>query len=158
MEALLTTVPLQHRILRQLIFEDMGSRWSQILDADPHTCRWILEDDPDASEESESDSDSSHGLKSRVSSDVHSDSGSATSSSEYSSNSEWEVELIHREDTRNSFISWLTSGQDVLHISGNAGSGKSTRTYCYILYSVLFLMSRRPTHLPKTPMASFHTV
>lgn len=59
MQALITTTSLQHRILRQLIFEEMGLRRNQILDADPDTCRWILDDSSDDSEDSEESEDES---------------------------------------------------------------------------------------------------
>jgi hypothetical protein len=37
-QSLITTIPLQHRILRHLVFSRMGSRQSQILDAGAETC------------------------------------------------------------------------------------------------------------------------
>lgn len=43
MQRLITTISIQHRILRHLIPEDNGSRREQIYEADPDTCRWILE-------------------------------------------------------------------------------------------------------------------
>ncbi|KAI7788153.1 Vegetative incompatibility HET-E-1 [Diaporthe eres] len=42
-QALITIIPIQHRILRHLIPDEVGSRWDQIMEADPDTCRWLLE-------------------------------------------------------------------------------------------------------------------
>lgn len=103
-QSLMATVPIQHRILRQLIFDDMESRQNQIIDADASTCSWLLEnsceetaDDSDSSMDSASEDSKEHGL-----------------------------EAIYRQATSRDFISWLRAGGDVFHISGNAGSGKST--------------------------------
>lgn len=82
LQSMITTIPIQHRILRHLIPDEIGSRQDQILEADPDTCRWILEP-------------------------VEGDQG-------------------YRSHTRDKFISWLRTGRDVLHISGNPGAGKST--------------------------------
>lgn len=111
-QSLLTTIPIHHRVLRQLISDDMGSRWNQIHDGQPDTCRWILGDGLDDPKDLEGGSDS--------------DSDSSEPSVARDESSDWEAESINRRETRGDFIHWLTTGQDVLHISGNAGSGKST--------------------------------
>ncbi|KAN0106730.1 hypothetical protein V8E51_009606 [Hyaloscypha variabilis] len=109
------TIPVQHRILRQLIFSDLHSRQTQIYAADSETCGWILESDRDTNE-----------------SDVKSvENGSDVG--------ERHVVLVGREtkdpalkmdsdrrEARQGLHHWLREGQGVLHISGNAGSGKST--------------------------------
>lgn len=82
LQSMITTIPIQHRILRHLIPDERGSRRDQILEADPDTCRWILEP-------VEGDED-------------------------------------YRKQIRDDFISWLRTGSNVLHISGNPGAGKST--------------------------------
>lgn len=81
-QRLITTISIQHRILGHLIPDDKGSRREQIYEADPDTCRWVLE--PAGEHDS------------------------------------------YRAETRDSFISWLRTGSNVLHISGNPGAGKST--------------------------------
>lgn len=43
LQALITIIPIQHRILRHLLPDELGSRRDQILEADPDTCRWLLE-------------------------------------------------------------------------------------------------------------------
>lgn len=74
---------LQHRILRQLVFEDMNSRANQIPKASQDTYNWTVEDGP-----------------------------------------------LNEGDQRglawNLFLEWLRTGDKILHVSGNAGSGKST--------------------------------
>lgn len=125
---MLTEIPLQHRVLRHLIDENMQSRRNQIIDANPDTCRWILEDSEEYLEASESDSDSNGGSSPYSPSDADSDadSGSIQSSASVKENPDWEAELQHRCEIRSKFIQWLANGQDILHVSGNAGSGKST--------------------------------
>lgn len=129
-QSMLTEIPLQHRILRHLIPNDineMHSRRNHIIDADPDTCRWILEDGENYLETSDRDSESNDGSSllsdSDVGSDAASDSSGWVSSVE---DQDWEAELQHRYETRSRFTNWLATGQDILHVSGNAGSGKST--------------------------------
>lgn len=74
---------VHHRILRQLVFNDMNSRANQIHKAAQDTYSWILEDGP-----------------------------------------------VNRKDQRTHawhiFLKWLRVGDNILHVSGNPGSGKST--------------------------------
>lgn len=84
MQRSITNISIQHRILRHLLPDEINSRQDQILEADPETCRWILE--PAAP----------HAM------------------------------LTYRQQIHEFFVRWLRTGNDVLHISGNPGSGKST--------------------------------
>lgn len=120
-QSMLKDIPLQHRILRHLITDNMESRRNQIIDANPDTCRWILEDpanDPDSTGDSLTDNTFD------VDSDVSL--SSTGSSSNLQEDPDWRAELQRRRQTRNEVTSWLASGQGILHVSGNAGSGKST--------------------------------
>lgn len=84
MQRSISTISMQHRILRHLLPDE--TRKGQILEADPETCRWILEPGiPQAR-------------------DVQN----------------------YRQEMHEDFIRWLRTGIDVLHFSGNPGSGKST--------------------------------
>ncbi|KAH8774417.1 hypothetical protein F5883DRAFT_412858 [Diaporthe sp. PMI_573] len=74
---------IHHRILRQLVFEEMDSRASQIPKAAQETYHWTVEDGPSNAE------DQRRGV--------------------------WKL-----------FLEWLRTGQRILHVSGNPGSGKST--------------------------------
>lgn len=127
-QSMLTDIPLQHRILRHLIADNMDSRRNQILDANPDTCRWILEDNKNYLEASERKSDSDGGSSPDSTSDVDSGAGSGSSESSVSKDEDsvWKAELQHRCEIRTRFTNWLATGQDVLHVSGKAGSGKST--------------------------------
>lgn len=100
-QSLVVTIPIQHRILRQLIFDDMESRQNQILDADASTCSWIL----------------GNGYNQTI---------SASASISDDSTKHRNEEEIYRQHTQRDFITWLRSSGHVFHISGNAGSGKST--------------------------------
>lgn len=84
MQRSIITISIQHRILRHLLPDAIDSRQDQILEADPETCRWILE--PVAPHDSQT----------------------------------------YRQEKHEEFLHWLRTGNDVLHISGNPGSGKST--------------------------------
>lgn len=121
---MLTEIQLQHRILRHLITDSMHSRRDQIIDANPDTCRWILEDSEHDLEASENDSDYNSGSRPCFNSDADSDAGST--SPESSTDMEEEEELQHRYTIRSEFTNWHATGQGVLHMSGNTGSGKST--------------------------------
>lgn len=126
MVSLSNKLPLQHRILRQLIYEDMDARRIQIHDAAPDTCRWILEDDlDDLAEECQS----SRGSSSRESDEFSEESELNTDSSSTYFGSESSGDIIDLESQsriRQAFINWLRTGSGVMHISGKAGSGKST--------------------------------
>jgi len=106
------TIPVQHRILRQLIYNDMRSRHTQIHSAGSETCGWILETDDEA-EEGVDNGDN------KKDADVGLDDGVGTGDRALQEN-------LDRREARRVFRSWLREGQNVLHISGNPGSGKST--------------------------------
>lgn len=97
LQSMTRIIPVQHRILRQLIYDDMRSRRAQIYSAESETCRWIIE----------------HEVERRV--------GSSSEEDKRESR-----ENPDRREARRVFRSWLREGQNVFHISGNAGSGKST--------------------------------
>ncbi|PMD47068.1 hypothetical protein L207DRAFT_448582 [Hyaloscypha variabilis F] len=85
------------RILKKLYFNSIHSRSEAISDAESGTFGWLLEDD---SKEA--------GLPGSDKTVRYDD----------------ELELHQR--TRHSFLKWLNSGSRIYHISGKAGSGKST--------------------------------
>ncbi|KAI1418389.1 hypothetical protein F5Y13DRAFT_196189 [Hypoxylon sp. FL1857] len=101
-------VTLQHRVLRQLIFEGIHSRNAQIYVAKDDTCGWIFGDK------------SLNGL--------HEDLAKALNDKSAARWLELEKDLSEhrRNKTSQEFLDWLQRGRDILHISGNAGSGKST--------------------------------
>ncbi|OTA70023.1 hypothetical protein K449DRAFT_417867 [Hypoxylon sp. EC38] len=107
-QATSNTIPLQHRILRQLVFDDMHSRSDQIYEAQDDTCGWIFG--------YSSLTSLYEGLTQAF------DDGSLLCQLER----EKDLSESRRSETSQSFLAWLQNGQNILHISGNAGSGKST--------------------------------
>ncbi|KAJ0115527.1 hypothetical protein J7T55_010349 [Diaporthe amygdali] len=83
MQAEIHKTHLQHRVLRQLVYENMNSRAYQIPKAAQDTYKWTVEDGP-------------------------------------------VEELDQRRHAWQVFLEWLRVGDKILHVSGNAGSGKST--------------------------------
>lgn len=98
-QTLVADIPIRHRVLRQLVFESIESRWNQIPDAEPITCQWILDE----------------GFENGA-------------YSPYNWYGAWQdtEDANYRFYTRQSFLHWLRAGEGIFHISGNAGSGKST--------------------------------
>lgn len=99
-------VPVQHRILQHLNFESISARFSQIHVAEPDTSRWILDDDFNDS--------AMENLKMKYAEITRSEQVRVA------------AEKSNRKRIRQQFLDWLRIGDGVLHISGNAGSGKST--------------------------------
>ncbi|XDG03882.1 hypothetical protein ABKA04_003497 [Annulohypoxylon sp. FPYF3050] len=95
-------------ILEILEFSDIHSRYEQIYTAREDTCGWIF----------------GHDLPSRTSGIL------SSAVIEESITRQFELERDASEERRKStsheFLSWLRYGQNILHISGKAGSGKST--------------------------------
>jgi ATPase subunit of ABC transporter with duplicated ATPase domains len=89
----------QDRILKSLRFDSMGSRQEQIRDPRGHTYSWILN------------------YKNQKS---HAD-YRRTQNHDVAEKTEKNKENAHQK-----LLDWLSSGRDILHISGKLGSGKST--------------------------------
>lgn len=107
-------VPIHHRILRHLVFDSMSTRRNQIHAAEPDTCRWILDDDfVDASMED---------LRLKEL-DMHNWNPYLAKQKQSRIIT---VEKSDRKRTRQQVLAWLQAGDSIFHISGNAGSGKST--------------------------------
>ncbi|KEZ45757.1 hypothetical protein SAPIO_CDS1557 [Scedosporium apiospermum] len=99
-------IPVKQRILRQLVFNEMRWRREQIYVADDTTCGWVFKD-YDASRNDEGNdgpADSRTGSKGR--------SGKGPES--------------RHEEASMKIRSWLRHDHHILHLSGKAGSGKST--------------------------------
>ncbi|KAJ4264312.1 hypothetical protein NW762_005508 [Fusarium torreyae] len=96
-------IPIEHRILRQLIFSEMNARRTQIHSADAATCGWIF-GHPSA-QEPELGRDLSNSFDRRLRLNENS---------------------AERENASYEFCTWLQNGRNIFLISGNAGCGKST--------------------------------
>jgi hypothetical protein len=121
----------------------MYVREDRIHSAERNTFKWILEDGrPDKSiirdqdiarSQDEEDEDDDYDYEENdTAEDEDGDDGyeeSSSGSSSISSHSRWPLDtesLELRAYTRSTFQDWLKNGQNVFHISGKAGSGKST--------------------------------
>lgn len=109
MEALPKTKNAENEILKRLYFPSIHAREDVIADTEFGTFDWLLEDDRSMSEENESLSDEE-----------------TMALYPY-----WEEWMQKRDDqlrcqTRQSFLSWLETGNQIYHVSGKAGAGKST--------------------------------
>ena len=89
----------ESRILQHLRFPSMHSREDQVRDPNEGTFEWILAEIPDK------------GLQGQC-------------PSHRPNEKAWEE--MARERARGRFLTWLTTGNGIFHISGKAGSGKST--------------------------------
>lgn len=93
----------ENNILRRLYFDNITARKDNIEDAESGTFKWILEEEqvPEIR---------NLGNKPKSSPDDQKD----------------EAEQELRRQTRDSFLKWLRSGDQIYHISGRPGAGKST--------------------------------
>lgn len=109
-----TSLSQQNKVLERLAFRSMYSREGSIEKAESSTFAWMVEE---ISQLSSDESDLPSGPQ------------------DNSDESDWqryhyEKEKTRQEDlrqcTRQEFLTWLNSGRHIFHISGKAGSGKST--------------------------------
>ncbi|KAH8664510.1 hypothetical protein BX600DRAFT_464573 [Xylariales sp. PMI_506] len=100
--------PYETRILQQLSFKDMHTREDDMEDASGSTFEWILDDD--------------HGQL------VGCGEGKAAADEAQSASEPGQSLTKQKADAKKRFLDWLVSEQtvDVFHITGKAGSGKST--------------------------------
>jgi hypothetical protein len=114
LQLMMQTIPIQHRILKQLIYRDYkrAARRSQIHDAGRDTCGWILEYGDNKA--GDHNLDWQHRVKTSKAFHRWLRAGDH--------NSDWQ----HRVETSKAFRRWLREGQNIQHISGNPGAGKST--------------------------------
>ncbi|RDW93695.1 ATP-binding protein [Aspergillus mulundensis] len=132
----MTSMPAENRILEHLHFASMYSREDAIHDPGEGTFEWFLE--------SEEESDSGHGIIGSVNehsntrqttdddaTDTDDEEDSEVNDEEYDELESWKIWSFKEEQTRRkaarcSFLTWLKTGSGIFHISGKAGSGKST--------------------------------
>ncbi|KAI0113832.1 hypothetical protein F4776DRAFT_332710 [Hypoxylon sp. NC0597] len=101
------------RVLRQLYFSSMYNREDSVRDAGRDTFKWILD------EEVGDITGRDDAFVKRLSEESH------------DRNEKWITEKIDhirslQSQTRSNFLKWLSRGNCIFHISGKAGSGKST--------------------------------
>lgn len=103
------TISREDFILEKLKFDEIHRRELSIEDAHARTFRWLVYAPVDDAAPCRSDLSKSSGVKLK-------------DRERYSHS----LEETEREITRDKFLSWLNSGAGIFHISGKAGSGKST--------------------------------
>jgi hypothetical protein len=103
--SLVATIPLENRILDNVYFTSMHDREDSIHDADIGTLGWLLLDEQ------------------LTLNDNGSDRGTYDDEQRKKS---FKEEQEKRAAARSSFLAWLRTDNGIYHISGKAGSGKST--------------------------------
>lgn len=120
------SIPREEWILQNLFFNSMFDREDSMRAADDETYEWILESNHLESEDSSSGSEDEY---------LESENGDLSSADEQENDTEpmtpelkyyLEQSQEKRDTARDGFLSWLRGGNGVFHISGKAGSGKST--------------------------------
>ena len=116
----------QERILGALAFKEIHERYEMVDEAHCKTLRWIFNDEYFTETQSED------GSEDNGKTDIH----SAEQSHETNKGREFDevVEAIHEAEeadvakihARTVLTDWLSEGEEILHISGKLGSGKST--------------------------------
>lgn len=98
------SISRENYILSRLVFPSMYSRGDNIEDPESGTFTWIVEEEspPKVDQKDLSEKPGKYEEEQR------------------------EAQKVMRETTRQQFLTWLNSGCHVFHISGKAGSGKST--------------------------------
>ncbi|KAI1080957.1 hypothetical protein F5B20DRAFT_579779 [Whalleya microplaca] len=97
------------RVLRQLYFSSMYNREDSVLDAEYSTFKWLVSDEYN----------DVFGLNPKA---------EDTAKKRYSQFLLSEINRMRslRLEARSTFLEWLSTGNNIFHISGKAGSGKST--------------------------------
>ncbi|KAI1417450.1 hypothetical protein F5Y13DRAFT_202975 [Hypoxylon sp. FL1857] len=100
------------RVLRQLYFKSMYAREDSVRNAECDTFKWIID------KEGEDTRAADHALAEQISESL-------------GSSKDWMLKKIDQNRSlqsraKSTFLKWLSSGNRIFHISGKAGSGKST--------------------------------
>ncbi|KAL4896614.1 hypothetical protein BDV59DRAFT_198972 [Aspergillus ambiguus] len=104
---------VNERVIQSLVFNDMYGRFDEVAKAHYNTFAWIFyggtgsdgSDDSDGGNDPDGPNELDHTAKQRSYDERHDE---------------------NRAKARESFISWLSSGDGIFHICGKLGSGKST--------------------------------
>ncbi|QGA20421.1 hypothetical protein EYB26_008123 [Talaromyces marneffei] len=146
MEAIPKLNTAEECLLRRLSFPSMHSRLDTVSEAEMGTFAWLLEDEMDRNDEDSKTSSEAKAISNTSESSIthhveanneDTDSECDEEDSEISSTAEviystdissieYSREQRSRQQVRRSFLGWLRSGGGIYHISGKAGSGKST--------------------------------
>jgi hypothetical protein len=111
-----TSISRENKILERLAFTSMYSRENNIENAESGTFAWMVDE-----ESQPADDRSDPCLESEESEEKHDEGREKRRYEE-----EKKKQEALRRCTREKFLTWLDSGRHIFHISGKAGSGKST--------------------------------
>lgn len=109
----MTAISQENKILERLVFTSMYSRENDIENVENGTFAWIVDEEPQPADE---------GSDSSVVSEEMNEERKEKRRYEEEKNKQEAL----RKCTREKFLTWLNSGRHIFHISGKAGSGKST--------------------------------
>ncbi|KAL2815396.1 hypothetical protein BDW59DRAFT_153888 [Aspergillus cavernicola] len=118
LSSIMAVMPLENRILENLSFESMYHREVTIHDAEIGTLKWFLQ----GVDNSKDSSDDQNGDATLVMDEQH----NGHDLRHDRQRKVFEEERGKRDVARSSFLKWLQTSNGVFHISGKAGSGKST--------------------------------
>jgi Cdc6-like AAA superfamily ATPase len=118
----------QHRILKALAFDSMYGRIDAIPMAHEKTFKWIFAEPPKAKSKRLSDCGSDQELGRSEDGPDESSSRDSYRDSDRGSGRDFDEGTKEISDCSSgeSFLSWLSSGNGIFHVSGKPGSGKST--------------------------------
>ncbi|RHZ59992.1 uncharacterized protein CDV56_104609 [Aspergillus thermomutatus] len=139
------TALIAQRLLDSLRFDEMDDRFQAVARAHEKTFGWIFNSHDGHDENSIMDEHSEHSSDDGY--DVVDESGV--------SDDDTHEEDPYRTTARKSFLSWLTYGHGIFHISGKLGSGKSTLMKFLYTDSRTQKMLRKWAGLGTLVMASF---
>ncbi|RYP75781.1 hypothetical protein DL770_007344 [Monosporascus sp. CRB-9-2] len=113
------TLPRENTILQNLFFPSMKLREEAISDPEEGTFNWILKKETEAEE-------SLAGIDEAKEEPESDEAGNSPLPVCYPTDPAPQENLERRRENRAIFLSWLQAGGGLFHISGKAGSGKST--------------------------------
>ncbi|KAK1754464.1 hypothetical protein QBC47DRAFT_383979 [Echria macrotheca] len=109
------------RILKQIAFKSIHYREDSVDDPESDTFRWMIEGDVEVTAIEDRYGDNSDSDESENSDWDTSDDEGQQMARKYDA----EAQKL-RTEARNMYLKWLREGENIFHISGKAGSGKST--------------------------------
>ncbi|KAJ5704545.1 hypothetical protein N7536_000234 [Penicillium majusculum] len=111
-QAVTTSISRQNKLLKRLAFTSMYSRENNIENAESGTFEWMVDEEYQSADDQKGSSIESGEIETMIKREDY--------------EQERKKQEALRIYTREKFLTWLNSGGHIFHISGKAGSGKST--------------------------------
>lgn len=111
-QAVATSISRQNELLKRLAFKSMYSRENNIDNAESGTFAWMVDEEYQSADDQSGSSIDSEEVEIMIKRQNY--------------EQERKKQEVLRIYTREKFLTWLNSGGHIFHISGKAGSGKST--------------------------------